>query len=482
LLFRLLIIVTVLCWPVRAQTESASPRDDLTKLRLLSIAGVSQWWLVVGAGPDQQGAPWGVVRSMDLKAVTTPRWTPVVTLARPAADVAPLGERLVVLFEDQSWSLVWPQTILPGRALPGGEKALAIASHRRTVWFATERSLVALEGDVFADPVALPEDAAPAGWRDAHLACLADGRPFLLARDSTGWLTGWLWSDNNWANLGRLVPTDDAVPLALDEAEAPTVVMIEPTGRLRMARHDGEHWTPLSPVPVGDELARANATALLLGGELRVIAPAPNRVLDQTIDQAGNPVGKPRSTALASTPPPASPVEIVVKVLAVMMMVAALVLTVRSPVVLPDPDAKPLRLPSLALRLASGMLDAMPLILGPMLFAVRRLATGIDPAAMPDTIDELLIYGGIFVYIAYTALTELLLGRTPGKMLCGLVVVSRDGKPATTRQRLIRNILRLLDIYLIPLLIVAATPLRQRLGDLVAGTVVVEQEPRDPTR
>lgn len=448
----------------------------------MSIAGPSQWWLVVGAEPEQPGSPWGVVRSMELDAATTPRWTPLVTLARPAVDVAPFGERLAVLFEDRSWSLVWAQTILPGRSLPQGEKPLAIASHRRTIWFATERSLVALEGDVFADPVALPDDAAPGNWRDARLACLADGRPFLLARDSTGWLVGWLWSTDDWTTLGRLAPIDDAVPIALDDAEKPTVLMVEPSGRLRMARHDGKSWTPLTPLLVSDELARANTTALLLGGELRAIAPATNRVLDQTLDPSGNAVGKPRSTALSSTPPPASPVEIVVKVLAVMMMVAALVLTVRSPVVLPDPQAKPLRLPSLALRLASGMLDALPLVLGPMIFAVRRLATGIDPASPPDTLDELLIYGGIFVYIAYTAVTELVLGRTPGKLLCGLIVVSRDGTPATPRQRLIRNILRLLDIYLIPLLIVAATPLRQRLGDLVAGTVVVEQEPRDPTR
>lgn len=477
MLLRLIILVLVLCGPALAQPSST--RDDLARLRLLSVAGSAQWWLVVGADSDPQGSPWGVVRSMQLDAATAPRWTPLVTLARPAVDLAPLGERLAVLFEDQSWSLVWAQTILPGRVLPDGAKPLALASHRRTIWFATQAALLPFEGDAFGAPVPLPEGVAPREWRDVTLATRSDGRPWLLAVDVTGWWSGWVWAGESWIELGRLAPRDEARVLALEGADVPTAVTVDPSGRLRVTSHDGSRWAPLSPMLVGEELARANATALMLGGELRVIAPAPNRVIDQTIASDGRAQGPARSTALVATPRPASPVEIVVKVLAVMMMVAALVLTVRSPVVLPDPDAKPLRMPSLALRVASGMLDALPLVLGPMMFGIRRVATGIDPQSPPDTVDELLVYGGIFAYILYTTLTEVFLGRTPGKMLCGLIIVSRDGTPSSPRQRLIRNILRLLDIYIIPLLIVAATPLRQRLGDLVAGTVVVEQEPHE---
>jgi uncharacterized RDD family membrane protein YckC len=41
------------------------------------------------------------------------------------------------------------------------------------------------------------------------------------------------------------------------------------------------------------------------------------------------------------------------------------------------------------------------------------------------------------------------------------------------RSIILRNILRVLDLAIIPLVLVFLTPLRQRIGDLAAGTVVI---------
>ena len=68
-------------------------------------------------------------------------------------------------------------------------------------------------------------------------------------------------------------------------------------------------------------------------------------------------------------------------------------------------------------------------------------------------------------------------GRTPGKGLNGLRVVRESGAPVTFGASAVRNVLRIVDIlpgwYLVGIFAILATRRNQRLGDLVAGTLVV---------
>jgi uncharacterized RDD family membrane protein YckC len=61
-------------------------------------------------------------------------------------------------------------------------------------------------------------------------------------------------------------------------------------------------------------------------------------------------------------------------------------------------------------------------------------------------------------------------------MLTGLHVVGLDGRPATASALVLRNLFRIIDILIIgmPLALILFSPLRQRAGDLGAGTVVVQ--------
>lgn len=90
-------------------------------------------------------------------------------------------------------------------------------------------------------------------------------------------------------------------------------------------------------------------------------------------------------------------------------------------------------------------------------------------------------------------------GRTPGKMLFKLRVISVDGRPINGTQAALRNLLRLADMcimlplqvfgtemppaYVIPTLLVGLvvmtlTRRMQRLGDLAAGTMVISEARR----
>ena len=108
--------------------------------------------------------------------------------------------------------------------------------------------------------------------------------------------------------------------------------------------------------------------------------------------------------------------------------------------------------------------------------------------SLPQAIRTLVftVVGGIgllamFVYLLHTTLLELLTGKTVGKMICRLRVVSSDGTPAGKLAILIRNLIRLIDVLLGPPLsmLILFSPLRQRLGDVLAGTTVIMDAPRE---
>ena len=76
-------------------------------------------------------------------------------------------------------------------------------------------------------------------------------------------------------------------------------------------------------------------------------------------------------------------------------------------------------------------------------------------------------------------------GQTPGKRALGLRVVRLDGAPVGVGESLVRNALRVVELplgYAPAVLAVALSPRRQRLGDLVAGTLVVQERRFDLSR
>ena len=85
------------------------------------------------------------------------------------------------------------------------------------------------------------------------------------------------------------------------------------------------------------------------------------------------------------------------------------------------------------------------------------------------------------LYAGYYALFEIFLnGQTPGKRLVRIRVIGDSGRPITVYEALIRNLLRVVDqfpgLYVVGIISVFVTARNQRLGDVVAGTVVVHEK------
>ena len=77
---------------------------------------------------------------------------------------------------------------------------------------------------------------------------------------------------------------------------------------------------------------------------------------------------------------------------------------------------------------------------------------------------------------AYRWLFSGVFGSTPGKLLFGLVVGRLHGGRAGLGRTFVRELLLPLDLVVIGFLLAALLPRRQRIGDLIAGTVVVNSK------
>ncbi len=122
----------------------------------------------------------------------------------------------------------------------------------------------------------------------------------------------------------------------------------------------------------------------------------------------------------------------------------------------------------------------------------RSVAKAIDLvifAAFTEVLHETGIAAGVIFILIADGIFD---GRSPGKMLLRLRTVREDGSPATIREAILRNldIALALILWQIPLLgwfflggilfidfvVLLGSNKSQRMGDLIAGTTVVEPE------
>ena len=145
----------------------------------------------------------------------------------------------------------------------------------------------------------------------------------------------------------------------------------------------------------------------------------------------------------------------------------------------PEGVALELTLAGVGSRFASALVDYLIQALFVIGLAVFLYFVGLDPfsdgfAATVWTISSFVVFTGYD--IAFEVLNS---GRTPGKGRNGLRVVRETGAPITFTTSAVRNVLRLVDIlpgtYLVGIIAILATRRNQRLGDLLAGTLVVRE-------
>ncbi|MFN2526533.1 MAG: RDD family protein, partial [Actinomycetota bacterium] len=150
-------------------------------------------------------------------------------------------------------------------------------------------------------------------------------------------------------------------------------------------------------------------------------------------------------------------------------------------------------LAGLGSRLAAAAIDGLVQFILLAAVVIIVLATSdvsfgqLDPAAeAPEgsavfiglAVLHLVNFAVLFFYFVF--FESLWSGRSPGKRSMGLRVIQTGGQPIGFRTSTVRNLLRLIDLlpsgYLVGLVSILVSKRNQRLGDIVAGTVVVREQ------
>lgn len=133
---------------------------------------------------------------------------------------------------------------------------------------------------------------------------------------------------------------------------------------------------------------------------------------------------------------------------------------------------------SLFRRFAAYLLDTLFLLLPPAV-VIALLISKEELSHHPLRFIVMVLSTVMFYFIGgflYHSLLEGLLGTTLGKRLCNITVLKADFTPCGLGAGFLRNLLRIVDgffYYLVATVSLAGTLKWQRLGDLVAETVVV---------
>ncbi|HYL98014.1 MAG TPA: RDD family protein [Blastocatellia bacterium] len=124
------------------------------------------------------------------------------------------------------------------------------------------------------------------------------------------------------------------------------------------------------------------------------------------------------------------------------------------------------------------------LIVGLILLVFLGLSDSINSklSAEGSWAGVLLFFGLFLIYWGYFVLFETIWsGQTPGKRIMHLRVVREDGRPVRFFEVFVRNVLRLLidfqpvPSYAVGVVSIIFSPLSKRVGDYVAGTVVIKE-------
>ena len=127
------------------------------------------------------------------------------------------------------------------------------------------------------------------------------------------------------------------------------------------------------------------------------------------------------------------------------------------------------------------------LVVGIVFFLILGLSSDLF-WKLPGTIGPAIGLFVIFaIYWGYFAIFEIIWkGQTPGKRFAGIRVINASGRPINAFEAIGRNLMRAVDglpgIYGVGLVCMMLNKQSRRLGDFVAGTVVVHEKPSEEVR
>jgi uncharacterized RDD family membrane protein YckC len=445
------------------------------------------------------------------------KWQLLARFPARVVSLASQGTLGAALLNDGSWELLYADSnpVTMG-TLPEPARMVALAGGRDAWW-----AVGVVPGGIAALPP-LPSSQPSSSTRPLVAARAAATRP--QSQPAGSRLVLFTLSGNNWTAIAELPDEVSAAPsvsLAFVD-EQPCVANLDWRGTLQVRHWESGRWVidasladlphlaafqmlgdptlrrlwveqqsgpdrlytfsgphnhkaiDLAPIPGSAPGDRALA---IWAGKIRMIAQVNGDLLEQDFvtetgaaDGARFGLGLPRTSIIGD-------LQSLPMIIVSVALMVAIIGSFRQRSIMKAAGSKleDITLAPYGRRLAAGLIDAFPVIIA-MLIGTLRHGFGPLMFGQNQTLLLTLLYwcAGLF-YVIYTTAVESLSGRTLGKLLLGLRVVGLDGKPASTGALVTRNMLRVIEVglFFVPALMILVFPLRQRAGDVAAGTLVV---------
>jgi len=510
-----------------AETPSVSIAPPAARQRdLLAEAGEQHFW-IARVAPDTADKSTQTLIVFRSQWSGNADWMPLPPISDRVVSMATSNGELLLVLANGQWEIADGQDIRSGPTDRLWDVMLGVANGQHTVWAivrcwpasTTNPSTIPATGQTtrsesepqrseaesrlmvcqFSDGKWTQPQPVPAGVSDdpAQMSLgVVDEMPMLAWRTADGRLcVSRLTAQHEWARpVFVSVPTDpfDFKLLTIHGRGVLWVAASSPPA----TRPTTQPWAVgAGEVLIGDDLSRRIAlkmaatlpsnlgpqTLVSAFGNLRWIAYTGDQQIEQDFSLDDFPKSFPpmaKMSAVPSLKPPVIPMMPWIAGDAIMVLLAALAALRQrrlseSETAVNRADAKP-RLAPLGVRFVAGLVDLAPIL---AVVALVQPANGANPLlAMGKSLGELL-WLSMAAYVLHTLAAELICGQSIGKMVFGLRVVDLKGNAPSAGAIVLRNLLRVADVTLgLPLLMVFLTPLRQRVGDLIAGTVVISRE------
>lgn len=436
------------------------------------------------------------------------KWQVLARLPARAINLAGQESQAGILLDDGTWVLVYTDsTVVTAGALPDSARMVALAASGNAWWavgavrgglasviakaatrgaatapvavasqpFETRLVLFRLTGNQWMPLSELPDDASA----DPNVSlALVDDVPHVAVMIASGALAVRHLADRRWVNdltLGDL-PSMSAFKL-LSDGSLPRlwVGRLTDADLLYVLKSPQLATIKLKPIPATTPAQRTVAIAL---GKLSMFATGQGKLQEQDFPLDGGLASGPPYNLSVPRGGSLKQLERVQWVAVSAALLLAMLSSVRQ-----WPASRRLAselgeitLAPVGRRLLAGIIDAAPVALAAITAAWigSRRTPGSETPDLPGVVLVVYWAAGLF-YVLWMTIIESLAGRSPGKVLTRLRIVGLDGKAAKPAALVTRNALRLIDVvlFLFPLLLIPASPLRQRFGDVAAGTLVV---------
>jgi uncharacterized RDD family membrane protein YckC len=423
-------------------------------------------------------------------------WRRIEPIGAAVIGMGSRGSQLAILLPGGEWRLTTDSGYASGRAMPGGATPIALGSDATALWAiatvspsasstmpttastsasqptrptssptSTSLVLFRLGAQNWEQQTELPDEIAT---KDELSLGVAGGRPVVAQKVDAKTIRLFRYTpDKPWETLGEVSSPGAVREFKVLGGSPVPVLWFRPDGsssRLWIRGPGGATVAKaLSEVPQGVDPAVAYAN-----GAIRLLWVRDGKIYEQ---RRSIETGEADGDSQPMPVPSPSLVPLVNRWLTLTVLAAFVVAMFasfnrRREMLELEIDPEDFRLAPLSTRFIAGTIDAVPVIAACLLtrFFPEKLG---EPALIYITL------GGFALYLLLTTAVEVIAGRSLGKMLTGMHVVGLDGKPATLNARLLRNMLRVIDLAGIPLALILFSPLRQRAGDFAAGTLVV---------